>query len=324
MMKKLFLVVASLFILSITYSQKRNTSLIFKTESKVIYGICFTNKGETLAIADNNTIKVFSTNSRELLYEFTDGHKSQILSIDISKDSTLMVSGGKDSTIVIWDFINKKILKSLTYQKGIVTSVKLSPDRRYLASGGTDDMVYLYDLEKNEILHEFSDHTDDITSVAFSPDGNMLATAGGDKTIIIYDVKNNKLLASLTGHKSWVRDISFNGNGEKLISCGDDSRIITWNIADRNRIRKQEDSKFGLSWFLSIAFNIDCVTYVSGGMDGKVKIVGQYGEYITKVGVPVNKVLFKPNEGNYLKIALATRGKGAMLIDVRNMKLKKN
>jgi WD40 repeat protein len=322
MKKKIFMAFAFLSSLFIGYSQKGNAPIVYKTNNDIIYNICFTEKGGVLGIADDNTIKAYSTNSQGLLYEFKNGHKSQILAIDISKDSTLLVSGGKDSTMVIWDFVNKKILKSLTYQKGIITSVKISPDRRYLASGGTDNKVYLYDLEKNEVVHEFTDHVDDITSVKFSPDGTLLATASGDNTIKIYDVKNIKLLASLTGHKSWVRDISFSGDGTRLISCGDDSRIIEWNITNIQNIRVLNNSKIAFCWILSVAFNNDSKSYAYGDFNGNTIIDTPFSRYKINFNVPINKVIFKPNENDVLEIAIATRGKGVFLINAKDMKLK--
>jgi len=320
MKKKIFISFAFLFIVALGYSQKEKAFTIFKTDSKNIYDICFTNKGSALAIADNNNIKVYSTASKKLLSEFKNGHTGQILTIDISKDNNLLVSGGKDSKIVIWDFINKKILKSLTYQKGIITSVKISPDGKYLASGGTDNKVYLYDIEKNELIHEFADHLEDVTSVEFSPDGKLLATASGDKTIKIYEVKTYKLITSLKGHKNWVRGISFSGDGTKLISCGDDSRIITWNISDVHNIGIQDELKLYYIWILSVDFNQDNKTYVFGGIDGKLRIESPFGTDFGKIGSPINRIKFKPNENIYIITAIATRGKGVMYVDARNMK----
>lgn len=319
MTKELFAFFLLFTVTTLGYAEKDSTYIVYKTNSKVIYGICFTDRGGALGIADDTVIKVYSTLSNKLLNEFKNGHKSGILSIDISKDSSLLVSGGKDSTIVLWDFLSNRILKKLFYHDGIVTSVHLSPDKRYLVSGGTDKKIFLYDIEKDKVICEFTDHKDDITSVKFSPDGNMVASSGGDGLINIYDVEKCLLIASLNGHRSWVRDISFSRNGTKLISCGDDSRIIAWNITDIKNIEIEESSKKGFNWCLSVDMNEDGDTYVSGGMNGKVRIVTDLTEYVARIKRPVNKVLFKPNEGSFLKVAVATYGKGVFLIDATKL-----
>ncbi len=322
MKKNLSLLLVFLSVLSSVFSQEKNAYAIYKTENPIIYDICFSSNGNALCIADNNSIKVYSTESRELINEFKNGHTGQIMTIDISKDSSLLVSGGKDSTIVVWDFAANRILHSLHYQKVIITAVKISPDNRYLISGGSDSKVYLYDLKRNEPIHEFSEHTKDITSLAFSPDGCLFASASGDHLISIYDIESKTLVASLSGHKNWVRSISFSPDGTKLISCGDDSKVIKWEISDLNNIIIAQLSREGFDWFLSVDFNEDSRTYVTGGIDGKIRIVANFENYSARIGKPINKVIFKPNEGYFLKVAVATRGSGVIFMEANDMELK--
>jgi WD40 repeat protein len=319
------MIILSIFLLlSIRgFAQKDKDFTIFNTDSKIIYDICFTDKGEVLGIADNTAIKAYSVEENVLLNEFKGGHKAQILSIDISKDSTLLISGGKDSLINIWDFSTSQILKSLRYHQGIITVVKISPYKKYISTGSTDHKVIIYDLYKNQIAYEFNDHTDDITSIAFNPNCTMLASASADKSIKIYDLISGKLITSLTGHKSWVRDLSWSSDGAELISCGDDSRIIIWNIRENNNINKRNSSRIGAGWLLSVKFHEDNNTYVTGGTNGKAWIITSFNQYTSKIKYPINKILFKPNEGMYLKLALATMGKGVILINANNMKIKR-
>lgn len=302
-----------------TNAQKSKEFHRFPTEENIIHDIDFTQYGEAIGIADNKSIKVYSTVSHELLREFRNGHFGQILSIDISNDSTRLVSGAKDGTVAIWDFIEGKLLKSIKCYS-IITSVCISPNSQYLAYGGSDNKVFIYDLANDKIINIFTEHSDDITSIAFSPDGNYIATSGGDKLINIYG--NGTLITRLSGHKNWVRDISFNSKGTKLISCGDDGKIITWNISDISNPRIINESRHGFNWLLSVDYNQDDKTYAFADFRGNAEIIGQFGIYKTNIKAPINKILFKPNEGIYLKIAIATRGKGVLLINAKSMKSK--
>lgn len=319
MNKKIIVLIALMGFISMGYSQKRNTFSAYKTDSQRIYGICFTANGEALGVADHNNIKIYRTGSKELIGEFKNGHKSQILTIDISKDSTLLVSGGKDSTLIMWDFINKKILKTFTFQKGIITSVQISPNGRFLISGGTDNKVYLFDIERNKIIGEFTKHTNMITSVAFTPNGKFFASSAGDKSINIYDAEKGTVITTLYGHRNWVRAISFNKDGSRLISCGDDARIITWNVSDMHHITIQNKSMHGLGWLSAVDFNEDSKTYAFGDINGKVTIIHKFGFYKVRINTLINKVLFKPGEAANLKIAVATMERGVLLIDAKEM-----
>jgi WD40 repeat protein len=320
-MNKIILLLIVQFILSTAYSQAKDALVSFPTDDAFIYGICFTSHGEALGIADNKAIKVYATNTRSLLHEFKNGHRDRILSIDISRDSTLLVSGGKDSTIVLWDLITGIIKKTFRCHSGIVTSVKISPDGRYILSGGTDKKICLYDIAADHLVKEFDEHTNDVTRVAFSPDGKLIGGAGGDKIITIYNLKNGNLIATLAGHRSWVRDISFSQNGTKVISCGDDSRIITWDISDINNIHKLNQVKKGHCWLLSLDNIDDGRTYVIGDVNGNAQIVSSFGIYRARIGVPITRILFEPNNGILVKIAVASGGKGVLLADARNLKI---
>ena len=320
-MKKILFISFILCFISISgYCQKESKYKVINTVSNNVYDICFSKNGISIAVTDNNTIKIYTTYTKEFLKEFINGHTAEIRAIDISKNDSILVSGDKDGKIVVWDFINNKILKTLSYQKGVISSLKISPDARFLVSGGIDKKVYLYDLKNNSLLHEFTDHSDDVTSVAFSPDGKLLASAGGDKTIKIYDLSNYKMVTSLTRHKSWVRAIAFSSDSKKLISCGDDSRVITWDLSQKDKIDFQNEEKFGLDWLLSVDFNEDNNTYTFGGMSGRARIITPTDRYDLNIGKPINKIKFKPKEGNFLKVVIATRGKGVIFLDGVNMK----
>jgi WD40 repeat protein len=304
------------------FSQRKDQYMTYSTSDKYIYDLCFTSRGEVIGITDYNSVKVFYTEKNILINEFKNGHKGRILSIDISDDSTRLASAGMDSTIVVWDFIGNRILNSLHHHQCIVTSVDLSPDGRLLASGGSDGRVIVFDMERNEVVQTFSDHTRDITVVKFSRDGRILATAGGDKCIKIYEMPDGRLVNSLYGHSNWVRDMVFSADGVSLYSCGDDSRIIEWNISDIHSVRIINENKRGLNWLLCIDIPSDGPSYLFGSLIGKIVVWIPFGVYTLKTGKPVNRVLFKPNDYHLIKIAVATRGKGAFLVDANKMRFR--
>ncbi len=322
MNKIILLLLIQFFLSCVGYSQKAKDYSVYATESTDILDICFSKNGEVIGAPDNKVVKVFKTNTQKLIAEFKNGHKSQIQTIDISQDSLLLVSGGKDSSIVIWDFINQVKLKTLTFQGSIVTSIKISPDNKFLVSGGIDKMC-IYDIKNDKLIREINNNSI-TTCVAFSPDGKTFATSNPDKSINIFEVETGKLLTKLKGHKSWVRSLTFSNDETKLISCGDDSKIISWDVSDMNDIKLLNKSRCGYSWLLSIDFNHDNKSYVYGAFNGNTVIVTPLGSYKTNVKTPINKILFKPNEGNCLKIAVATREKGVLFIDAKNMKVKGN
>lgn len=322
MNKIILLLLIPLFLSYFGYSQKAKDYSVYATESADILDICFSKNGEVIGVPDNNVIKIFKTDTKKLIAEFKNGHTSQIQTIDISKDSLLLISGGKDSSIVIWDFINQVKLKTLNFQGSIVTSIKISPDNKFFVSGGMNKM-WIYDMENNQLIREINNNAI-VTCIAFSPDGKIVASSNSDKSITVFEVETGKLLTQLRDHKSWVRGITFSNDGTKLISCGDDSKIIRWDTSDRNDIKLLSKSRYGHNWLLSVDFNQDNRSYIFGDFNGNAVIIHSFGRYEVNVNSPINKILFKTNEESYLKIAVATREKGVLFIDAKNMKTKRN
>jgi WD40 repeat protein len=301
-------------------AQKKNPEIHFGNQNSLVYDICFSESGNALFVAEDNIINVYSTETQELITQFDIEHTKQVMSIDISNDSSIFVSGGKDSLIVIWDLLNGGIKKKLSYHNGIVTSVKISSDNRLIVSGSTDNKVIVYDIIDEKILYTLSDHKEDITAVDFNPNGKILASSSGDNNINLYNLKNGELITTLSEHKDWVRDISFSPDSSKLISCGDDSKVIIWNIDNLDNI-KSTVLKQGFKWLLSSNFNNNSDAYVVAGLSGKIKIYTRFAEVRYNLKAPINKVIFASDESQ-LKIAMATRGKGVILLYSKYMKIK--
>lgn len=316
--KIILIYLLSIFFTFDLIAQKKNPEIHFGNQNSIVYDICFSQSGYALFVAEDNCINVYRTGTHELITQFDIEHTMQILSIDISQDSSICVSGGKDSLVIIWDLNSGSIIKKLSYHKGIVTSVKISSDQRFIASGSTDNSVIVYDILNEEILYTFSDHKDDITAVDISPNCNIVASSGGDKIINLYDLRNGKHITTLSGHNDWVRDISFRSDNSKLISCGDDSKVIIWNINNFDNI-KSTVLKQGSSWLLSSSFYSNGEAYVAAGLSGKLKIYTDFAEHSYNLKAPINKVVFSPDK-NQLKLAIATRGKGVILLYSKDMK----
>ena len=296
-----------------------SSQVVLATQEKVIYDVCFSKHGSVLLVADGPDIRWFSGDSFSIL-GVSKGHTKQLLAIDLAADSSILASGGKDSTLILWDVKQNTIRKRLNFHRGIITSLALSPDNRYVVSGDTDDKVYLYDIQEQKIQHVFADHADDVTSVAFSPDGTLICTAGADGTINFYEASTRKLIESFR-NQGFIREVSFYNDGTGMIACGDNSKVNVWRIHTDKiiQLRTLEDES---GWLLTAKMLEDNKTLVTGGLLGKVKIMTGNLTYEQKLAVPLSRIEFKPFNDPYLQVAVATLGKGVIILDARNMKTK--
>ena len=71
-----------------------------------------------------------------------------ITAIAFSTDGSLLATGAKDKTIVLWSVQDSSMLKVLEGHSAAVNSLSFSPDGNYLYSGSLDGTVITWDLEQ--------------------------------------------------------------------------------------------------------------------------------------------------------------------------------
>lgn len=300
-------------------AQKKHDVIYFGDEKSTIYDIEFIGNTK-LAVADGINIKVYNVNNQNLLNELKNGHQDVILSLDVSSDSSKLISAGRNGIICLWDLNKGSLLAKFDYHQGAVTTVKFSPNNKYILSGGIDSQIILYDLKNNAETTRFSGHTDHILCVDFHPTGNIIVSSAADRQVILWNTKNGNQISTINNLKGWQRDIAFSADSTRLFSCGDDALLHIWNINDPKNVQLLTQLKEGSGWLLTQDLNTDGKTIVSGGMGGKIRINYSFGEYIYKVNKPITKVLFVPNEGSHLKVIASTLGGGIIMVDAKNMR----
>ncbi|HEY4382936.1 MAG TPA: hypothetical protein VGN34_00465 [Ktedonobacteraceae bacterium] len=72
------------------------------------------------------------------------GHTGGVLSVAISPDSTILVSGSWDHTIKIWNLSTGKEIRTLSDHTDEVWSVAISPDGATLVSSSDDKTIKVW------------------------------------------------------------------------------------------------------------------------------------------------------------------------------------
>ncbi|XP_072423649.1 transducin beta-like protein 3 [Chiloscyllium punctatum] len=121
-------------------------------------------------------------------------HTSPVASMAFDSTSTLLATGGCDSTIKIWDVIKQYCTHNLKGSSGVVHLVEFHPDisRLQLFSSSMDYKIRLWNLSTSKCMMVLDAHYSSVTSLAFTPDGNTLVSSGRDKIYIVWDLKTYK------------------------------------------------------------------------------------------------------------------------------------
>lgn len=311
-----------LFIVTIGWNtNQKETFRKIPTKESIIFDVAYSNFGRVIIVADGSEIKWFDADSFELLAESKGAHRGHILSLDISADSTILVSAGQDSSIVVWNVRENKLEERLGNHQGLVTSVSISNDSRYLLSGGTDRKVVLYDLQQKNVVKTYENHTKDVTVVKFSPNNSDFCSGSGDKKIFFYNTKEDTILDSMS-FNGWIRDLSFSPSGNKMLISGDFAKVVEISMDPIKKVETTESNKYDFDWIFASRFHSDPTVSACGGLRGEVRIETEYSTYSANLKSIVNDLEFDPTNHHQLKLAVATMGKGVYLLDAATMKAK--
>ena len=189
-----------------------------------------------------------------------------IISIALSQNGDLIVSGCFDHSVRVWDAKKGELLRELQGHTGQVYSVAFSLDSNKIVSGSWDQSVRVWDTKTGEQLRKLQGHTARVKSVAFSPDGNQIVSGSDDQSVRVWDARTGEQLRELLGH-FWVESVAFSPDGNEIISSSWDQSVQVWNANTGEQLRKLQGHT-GI--VRSVAFSSDGNKIVSGSNDQSV------------------------------------------------------
>jgi WD40 repeat protein len=150
-----------------------------------------------LLAKDHHDIQLFDVAAAKTIGTL-QGHTSAPEDMAFTPDGKLLVSGGCDRTLRVWNVAERKQVHALTGQGRTIAAVAISPNGRVAATCGTNICsadarterirhVVLWDLKEGIQLDSYSGHDVDGQALAFSPDGKRLASGLNDGTTIVWE-----------------------------------------------------------------------------------------------------------------------------------------
>jgi hypothetical protein len=186
------------------------------------------------------------------------GHTDRVLAVAFSPRDRVLVSGGSDRTLKVWDLRTGTVTSTIGPHAGKVEALAFSPDGRRVAAvtevgDGTPGEVMLWELDGARRSVEFRGHEDGVNCVAFSPDGAILATGDQKGTIRLWDVATATSRGVIAkAHGDSVRALAFTPDGQSLVSGSWDHRAKLWEVASRRERRAFRGHAEGI-WGVSIS-----------------------------------------------------------------------
>ena len=155
---------------------------------------------------------------------------SEVLSLAISPDGTLIAAGTRSGQVILYRNQPNPAPRVIHEESGNdILSVAFNRNGSRIAAGTIRGEVKIINVEGN-LLASLGGHTARVVDIAFCPDNKLLASASFDGSIRIWDAQNFNLQpVVIREHGSWARTVAFNSKGDKLATGSRlEARLRVW------------------------------------------------------------------------------------------------
>jgi WD40 repeat protein len=169
-----------------------------------------------------------TTGRAGFLDDGTFGEERKLQGILLSLDDSLLVAGGTDGSIHLWELATRTKVATLrnrvhmrTGHGSLTTCLAFSEDGSLLASGHLDGAVYLWEVATGLELDVRLGHDGAVGGLAFSPGGATLLTAGADATLKFWELpalKAGDARRTLRRQPDAVTCMTLAGMGELVVT----------------------------------------------------------------------------------------------------------
>ena len=203
------------------------------SESISVFCLCPLSNNKIAFAGRDQTIKIVDENLKHIDTILTN-EKGPILSL-AEFDKDIIISGGMDSFIKLYDISKKKCVcldKYIGHRGQVNCVIKLKFNNNMFCSAGKDGCIRIltYDMTQEkkriELIGKLDGHEGEIFCLIELLDGRI-ASGSSDWSIKIWDVKNKICVQTLIGPNA-ILSLTQMNDGRLISGCADKS-IYLWN-----------------------------------------------------------------------------------------------
>ncbi|WP_109830958.1 caspase family protein [Reichenbachiella versicolor] len=178
------------------------------------------------------------------------GHEAALTTVAYSNDGKLIATGSKDQSIILWEVVSGRQLRSFTGHTKTISDIIFHPSQEVLISAAYDKKVIFWDYitgkKKKEIFTDFW-----INSISISSDGTKLLLGGNNRMAQLIEIESQKLIQEFKVNKTqYGVQVAFK-NEQEIIIGQDNGLLITYDISSgipTDTIRNITPSSCGGCW----------------------------------------------------------------------------
>jgi WD40 repeat protein len=154
------------------------------------------------------------------------GTPTAINSLSFSADGRILAAGKNFGRVVIWDMVEKKLLRAIETNQGAINVVSVSPDGNSIATSGNQDnySVKIWDIATGKLRWTFDQSKAPIGGLFFDAQGKWLVIANNASRVYVVDTIEHNPVATLTD----VNAAGMSADGQALVTA-DAKEFAVWS-----------------------------------------------------------------------------------------------
>ncbi|KAK4767557.1 hypothetical protein SAY86_015307 [Trapa natans] len=190
-----------------------------------------TSVGSLRAINSSTSISTHTNQSSGSAPTVAKGHKESVYALAMNDTGTLLVSGGTEKVVRVWDPRSGSKTTKLKGHTDNIRALLLDSTGRFCLSGSSDSMIRLWDLGQQRCLHSYAVHTDSVWALSSTPSFTHVYSGGRDMSLYLTDLTTRESLLLCTEEHPILKMVLQDDN---IWIATTDSSIHRWPADGRN------------------------------------------------------------------------------------------
>lgn len=185
-------------------------------------------------INSSSNISVHATQSQGYAPIPAKGHKESVYALATNDRGTLIVSGGTEKVVRVWDPRTGSKTMKLRGHTDNIRALLLDPTGRYCISGSSDSMIRYWDLAQQRCLHTYAVHTDSVWALASTPTFSHVYSGGRDLSLYLTDISTRESVLLCTKEHP-ILQLALHDDG--IWAATTDSSVHKWPAEAHNPLK---------------------------------------------------------------------------------------
>ena len=183
-------------------------------------------------------VKIFATETGELLRDYDRFHSDVVLCLDFSPDGQVLASSAADKTVRLIDWTTGETIGTLEGHTHHVLSFDWRLDGQVVASAGADRVVKVWDIDSGRAIRTIGGFPEELSAVEFVKDTPQIVASSINGTVRLSDANNGNTIRGFDTGGDFIYALAATPDGQLLLGGGQNGKLRIWKIADGNLLKE--------------------------------------------------------------------------------------